>query len=416
MKKIIMIILILLMTIGVVIIPTQVKASFSIDKADLYSKGFHNNNLHFGGIGLAFEYVVYKKDGVEYPAYCLNRTLGGVTSEEPYSVSIEELLTDVGVWRAIVNGFPYKTPEELGCNTKEEAFFATKQAVYCMIYNRDPHEYNATDAESERTLNALIKIVNDARSSKEVKQSADLEIKEVDTKWEQDKMNKNYVSKTFTVSAKARISSYTVRLDKMNIEGAKIVDEKNIEKNKFNYGEKFKIIIPIKNMQKEGNFNIIAEGKVATKPILYGYSANRNKQDYAITGSIYEDGNGVRNVQYTKNETKIIIQKYGEDGKLLQGVKFNLLDENKNVVYSEIVTNEEGKAIIENLNPGKYYIEETKPVNGYAVYEELIEADVAYNEALTVKITNLKENITVEKPEVSESQIEVVQKLPKTGM
>lgn len=416
MKKIITIILILLMTIGVVIIPTQVKASFSIDKADLYSKGFHNNNLHFGGIGLAFEYVVYKKDGVEYPAYCLNRTLGGVTSEESYSVSIEELLTDVGVWRAIVNGFPYKTPEELGCNTKEEAFFATKQAVYCMIYNRDPHEYNATDAESERTLNALIKIVNDARSSKEVKQSADLEIKEVDTKWEQDKMNKNYVSKTFTVSAKARISSYTVRLDKMNIEGAKIVDEKNIEKNKFNYGEKFKIIIPIKNMQKEGNFNIIAEGKVATKPILYGYSANRNKQDYAITGSIYEDGNGVRNVQYTKNETKIIIQKYGEDGKLLQGVKFNLLDENKNVVYSEIVTNEEGKAIIENLNPGKYYIEETKPVNGYAVYEELIEADVAYNEALTVKITNLKENITVEKPEVSESQIEVVQKLPKTGM
>lgn len=416
MKKIITIILILLMTIGVIIIPTQVKASFSIDKADLYSKGFHNNNLHFGGIGLAFEYVVYKKDGVEYPAYCLNRTLGGVTSEEPYSVSIEELLTDVGVWRAIVNGFPYKTPEELGCNTKEEAFFATKQAVYCMIYNRDPHEYTATDAESERTLNALIKIVNDARNSNEVKQSADLEIKEVGTKWEQDKIDKNYISKTFTVSAKARISSYTARLDNMNIEGAKIVDEKNIEKNKFNYGEKFKIIIPIKNMQKEGNLNIIAEGKVATKPILYGYSANRNKQDYAITGSIYEDGNGVRNVQYTKNETKIIIQKYGEDGKLLQGVKFNLLDENKNVVYSEIVTNEEGKAIIENLNPGKYYIEETKPANGYAVYEELIEADVAYNEALTVKITNLKENITVEKPEISESQIEAVQKLPKTGM
>ena len=51
-------------------------------------------------------------------------------------------------------------------------------------------------------------------------------------------------------------------------EGAKIVDESNNEKTDFRYGEKFKIIIPIQSMKKDGNFNIKVNGKVATKPVL----------------------------------------------------------------------------------------------------------------------------------------------------
>jgi len=416
MKKIISIILTVLMIIGTISIPTTSNGAFSINKADLYSTGYYENYLQWGGMNIVFDYVVYKKDGIEYPAYCLNRELSGVTSDKPYSVSIEELLTNVQVWRAIINGYPYKTPAELGCATKEEAFLATKQAVYCMLYDRDPNTYSATDEISTRTLNALKQIVTNARNSNEVKQSAELTIKEVTTNWEHDKINNKYVSKLFTISANAPINSYKVNLQNMNIEGTKLVDENNEEKQEFKYGENFKIIIPITNMQKRGDFNIKVEGKVATKPVLYGYSADRNLQDYAITGNIYEDGSGLKTIQYTKNETKIILLKQDDNKHPLQGVEFSLLNENKQALYSELKTNEEGKIVIENLKPGKYYIEETKTVNGYAVYNELIEVDLEYNEEFTVTVNNNKEIIEVQKPEIKEDNTQVIVKLPKTGM
>ena len=169
-------------------------------------------------------------------------------------------------------------------------------------------------------------------------------------------------------------------------------------------------------MTDEGSFNIKVNGKVATKPILYGYSSNPSLQDYALTGNIYEDGSGIKTIYYTKNETKIIILKQDEKGNALEGVKFRLLNENKDVVHTELTTNKEGKIIIENLNPGVYYLEETNTVNGYAIYEEQIEANVAYNEALTITVTNSKETIEIEKPEIIENQQEVTVKLPKTGM
>ena len=414
MKKIISIILILLMIIGIISIPKKAIANFEISKADLYSKGYYEGYLRWGGMGLVFNYVVYEKDGKEYPAYCLNKDLDGVTGSSNYSVTTNELLTNVNVWRAIINGYPYKTPAQLGCNTNEEAFFATKQAVYCMLYDRDPNTYSATDEVSTRVLNALIKIVTDARNSSEVKQSANLTIKDVTEAWMQDEEDKNYVSKIYKVSANAGINSYIVNLENLQIEGVKITNEKNEEKQEFNASENFKILLPIKSLTANGEFNIKVEGKVAAKPVLYGYSENRNMQDYAITGSIYEEGEGIKTVNYTQNETKIKIKKQNEEGENLEGVKFNLLNENKEVIFSELTTNKEGEVTIKNLNPGKYYIEETHTLNGYSVYDELMEAEVNYNEEYTITVTNTKEKVEIEKPEVIKKEETI--KLPKTGM
>ena len=416
MKKIISIILSLLMIIGIITIPTISEATFTIDKTDVYSKGLYKDYLRWNGIGIIFNYVVYEKNGQEYPAYCLNKELDGATLDLTYSVTTQELLTNVEVWRIIINGYPYKTYQELGCATKEEAFLATKQAVYCALYDRDPYTYIATDAVGERTRNALIQIVTNARNSTEVKVSADLTIKEITSSWEQDNIDKKYVSKEYTISANSTINSYTVELEKMNVEGVKIVDENNKEKKEFKFGENFKIIIPITNMKNAGSFNIKVNGKVATKPIIYGYSTVPNMQDYALTGEIYEDGSGTKTINYTKNETKIIVLKEDDEENTLEGVKFRLLDENKEILYTEITTNKDGRAIIENLCPGVYYLEETSTVNGYAIYEEQIEAEVGYNEELTIKVTNSKETIKIEEPDIKQKEQEVVVKLPKTGM
>ena len=106
----------------------------NLEKADLYSKGSCGDLLKYNGITVYTTLVVYNNNGVEYPAYCVQRELGGVGEYGNYQVTTDGMLTNVAVWRAVTNGYPYKTVSQLGCETVQEAYTATKQAVYCMRY------------------------------------------------------------------------------------------------------------------------------------------------------------------------------------------------------------------------------------------------------------------------------------------
>ena len=89
---------------------------------------------------------------------------------------MQDAIKDVGLWRIIINGYPYKSLEELGVANKEEAFTATKQAVYCYIHGNQLQDYEAIGEAGERTLNAMHKIVNAAQNSNETKISSTIQI------------------------------------------------------------------------------------------------------------------------------------------------------------------------------------------------------------------------------------------------
>ena len=420
-KKITIITIILVILAG--IIPIKSNAVVPIDSAYIYANKKTDGLLMWDGMKIHTHMAVYKKDGKEYPAYCLDRDLPGVEIGFSQTVDITDVISNVKVWRAIINGYPYKTVSELGCNSVEEAYLATKQAVYCMLTNRDVDEYTAIGESGKRTLKALKQIVNKARSSNVNKVSADLTINQENSLWKIDSIDKNYVSQTFSVSANAGFDSYKVEIKNLAIEGAKIVDKNNKEKQEFNSNEIFKILIPVTNITKDGNFTINVSGKVATKPVFYGKTRDASLQSYAITGYTYEDGVGSKKVYYTRNDTKLIINKKDESGKNnLQGVEFELLDENKNALYTELKTNENGQIIIDNLLPGTYYIKETKTLEGYEIYDKLIKVELELNETATINVINSEEepNIKTEKKEtentVKQSNTEKVVKLPKTGM
>ena len=389
----------------------------TINSAYIYSIGDCGSLLTYKGAPVKVSYVEYTENGVHYPAYCMDKTKPGAETE-PYTVSVEEAVNDVGLWRRIINGYPYKTIQELGVATKEEAFTATKQAIYCYIHKNNINDYGPIGEAGTRTLNAMKKIIQDAENSTETKISNTITINKDTSKWEQDKIEKDYVSKTYSVTALASIQNYKITLTKENAEnlgGIKLTDLNNNEKQEFSPNEKFKILIPIKNLTEEGTINIEVEAKVNTKPVLYGKAPNSSYQDYALTAATYEDGSGNTKDEYNKNETKIIIlKKDEEDGKTLQGVEFQLLNENKEPIYVDLKTNEEGKIVINNLVPGTYYIKETKTIDGYEIYDELIEVKVQMNQELTVTINNKKQ----EKPkiETKEYGYKEVKKLPVTGM
>ena len=389
----------------------------TINSAYIYSIGDCGSLLTYKGAPVKVSYVEYTENGVHYPAYCMDKTKPGAETE-PYTVSVEEAVNDVGLWRRIINGYPYKTIQELGVASKEEAFTATKQAIYCYIHKNNINDYGPIGEAGTRTLNAMKKIIQDAENSTETKISNTITINKDTSKWEQDEIEKDYVSKTYSVTALASIQNYKITLTKENAEnlgGIKLTDLNNNEKQEFSPNEKFKILIPIKNLTEEGTINIEVEAKVNTKPVLYGRAPNSSYQDYALTAATYEDGSGNTKDEYNKNETKIIIlKKDEEDGKTLQGVEFQLLNENKEPIYADLKTNEEGKIVINNLVPGTYYIKETKTIDGYEIYDELIEVKVQMNQELTVTINNKKQ----EKPkiETKEYGYKEVKKLPVTGM
>ena len=425
-KKLISIISIIVILIG--LIPISSKAVVPIDTEYIYANKKTEGLLMWKGLKIHTHLAVFKKDGKEYPAYCMNRELPGVEIGRSQTVDVKKLVNNVMVWRAIINGYPYKSISELGCNTEEEAYLATKQAVYCMLTNRDVNEYSAIGEAGERTLNALKTIVNNARNSNQTKVSSELTVNEQEKLWKIDNLDSSYISKTFLVTANTSMSKYTVNVKNLNIEGYKLVDQNNKEKTEFSNSEKFKILIPIQEVKQDGNFSIEVSAQVATKPVFYGESRDSGLQSYALTGYTYEEGTGSKKVYYTKNETKIIITKTDDKtGKKLEGVEFELLDKNQNKIYTEITTNKDGIATIDNLLPGIYYIRETKTLEGYQLYSKLIKVELELNEETTVNVINSEKEPEIYKEEKKtelavkekKSNIKVKEtgpKLPKTGM
>ena len=291
------------------------------------------------------------------------------------------------------------------------------------IHGNNPNDYTGIGEAGTRTLNAMNKIISDAQNSTETKISSTITVNKEKEEWNQDNIEKEYVSKIYSVSAGSNISDYKVSLTKensQNLGGIKLTDENNNEKSEFKPNEKFKILIPIKNLTEDAKIIINVESTVETTPVLYGTAPDSGHQDYALTAATFENGSGSTKDTVYKNETRIvIIKKDQETGEILKDVEFQLLDKDKNVVYSDLKTDENGKIVIENLIPGEYYIKETKTIEGYKKYEQLIKVDAELNQEVTVTVNNSKE----EQPKI-ETKTEknksvaskTVKKLPVTGM
>lgn len=395
----------------------------SIHSANLYAVGDCGELLKYKGGVVKVTYIQYSSNGINYPAYCMNPNKPGAEMHS-YSVSVQEAINDVGLWRRVINGYPYRSLEELGVANKEEAFTATKHAIYCYLYGNNPNHYEAIGEAGMRTLRAMHLIIDNANRSNETKISSTIEINKTESEWKQDEINKQYVSKVFQVTANATIKDYTIEMSKENshnIEGIKITDKQNRERNQFTANEEFKVLVPIKSMTSTGTFKLTVTGEVQTKPVLYGMAPDSSFQDYALATATYEEGTGEKSDEFPENETKIIIIKEDEKTKQrLENTEFELLDENRQIVYADLKTDKEGKIEIKHLVPGKYYLRETKAKEGYQLYEELIALQVSLQEQYTVTVNNNRQEqpkIEVEKKLKSKEVRSSTRKtLPVTGM
>lgn len=417
MKRLITKLIIVFAIVTCILNIVTINAFADIDKKNLYSKGDCGRLLKKGDTVVKTYIVVYNQNGKEYPAYCLDKNKAGVDDNINYDVTLDGIIKNVYIWKAITNGYPYKTPEEMGCNTVGEAFMATKMAVYSVLYNYTINDFSPIGEAGTRTWNALNNILLKVNDGENTQISSNLNIVEESTEWKENTNMPGCISKDFYVKPDGPMNTYNVVKEKVT-EGTIITDINDIPRQEFKSNEKFRVTMPINELSDGGNIKIKAFANVETKPIFVGRAPNTNNQDYAITGITYENGSGEKMVYYEKNETKIKIVKKDETGKkALENAIFQLLDKDKKVVISEIKTNEKGEAILENVLPGTYYIKEIQAPTGYILYNGYIEIKPKFNEELTITIKNTKEE--VQNIEITENKLEVkntIKKLPKTGM
>ena len=398
--------------------------TYLINETNLYSKGELVSFVYKENIKVGVQFVVYKKDGVEYPAYCLNRNLIGVTENQGVKVTVNKALSNSAVWRAVTNGYPFKTPAELKCNSNIEAFAATKMAVYDALYTYNWNDFTPLNDQGKRVLAAAENISKKARSSKETKINGKVEINSLTETWKMDEISKKYISKTYKVVTNVESTKYQIKLDGFDIDNVKLTDKNNNEKSEFSSDETFKVLIPVSELENKADvnkkFTITATANLKTKPVLYGETVRSDYQDYALAAGEWEFESTILNSSYPSNKTMIkIVKKDKETESVLKGAKFNILDENKNVIYSDVSTNEEGIAEVKGIMPGKYYIEEIQAPEGYTKYDELVEVNVKFNETYTINVNNYKKPETEEKQIDDEENVTVTGKkeiaLPRTG-
>ena len=68
---------------------------------------------------------------------------------------VRSKVTDDRLWRIAVNGYPYKTPSQMGVNGEKEAFFVTKQALYRTLDDESLDNYGTLNSEGDNMVEAI---------------------------------------------------------------------------------------------------------------------------------------------------------------------------------------------------------------------------------------------------------------------
>lgn len=316
----------------------------------------------------------------------------GVEEAGDYRVELDKLLQEVTnkdinytqVWRTIVNGYPYKTPKELEVQSKEEAYFVTKQAIYCVMLNRSMDLYRGFTERGNRLVKAIEKLKNIGLYGTQVPQEAGLQASKEGELLEE----KEHYSQAYTVTANVDISQYEVGLNDQYKSGIFIADSSGKLKQKFQSGETFKVMIPKAQANKPIDLEMTIKAKCKTYPIFYGVTTIQGTQDYAITYSAYGDFTKKVKLNTNFNTGRIQIKKINEEtSEPIENVTFELLDVDGKSLGTA-TTNQEGIANFERLYPGNYQIKEVITGEQFVLNSEAFDITVEWNKTVTKTITN----------------------------
>ena len=281
------------------------------------------------------------------------------------------------VWRVLLNGFPYKTPAEMGVPDERSAFAVTKQAVYAVLDGRDTSRYSGVDAIGNQMADAVRRLVDIGRNGTQTYQDPVINVSTISPAGV-DNIDSNYISQTFNVSSEVNMKDINVILDTFSApNGTKVTDINNNERTNFDKGENFKVLVPRENIKDEITVQFTLSGQCETYPILFGKAPNDNVQDYVLTTDPFVVSTAKSQMNY-KPSVDIEIDKIssGEseitgkgEGEPLEGAKFNVKSEDGSF-NKDYYTDANGKITLSNMDIQKYIITELESAKYYLLNKD----------------------------------------------
>lgn len=281
------------------------------------------------------------------------------------------------VWRVLLNGFPYKTPAEMGVPDERSAFAVTKQAVYAVLDGRDTSRYSGVDEIGNQMAEAVRRLVDIGRNGTQTYQDPVINVSTISPAGV-DNIDSNYISQTFNVSSQVNMKDINVILDTFSApKGTKVTDINNNERTNFNKGENFKVLVPRENIKDEITVQFTLSGQCETYPILFGKAPNENVQDYVLTTDPFVVSTAKSQMNY-KPSVDIEIDKIssGEseitgkgEGEPLEGAKFNVKSEDGSF-NQDYYTDANGKITLTNMDIQKYIITELESAKYYLLNKD----------------------------------------------
>lgn len=350
-------------------------------------------------------YTTYSEGGKEYPAYCINKEYPGVGELDDYTVdvdaSVTDVLGDVRIWRTIINGYPYKTASQLGVANNLEAFQATKQAVYCILYGYDPTTRyrgadQGADARGDAIKRAIVNMVNEGRNGSQTPSDPSITLSNSGNLYEDG----DYYTQKINVSSTVEMASYTITATANLPQGAIITNSSGTQTNSFTGNESMYVKIPKSQMGQDiSNAIINVQGKVKTYPIFYGKTRTAGTQNYALTYDPFGDGVGRATLNIKTNTGKVQVNKIDDETKQpIEGVTFSLKNAD-GIVVGTVTTDENGIATFDKLYQANYTLVEVETNPKYVLNTAEFDVNVEYNKTTTVNVENehKKGNIKVYK-------------------
>lgn len=395
----------------------------ALNKVNLYVKEESKGQLlTWKGVidarNFAPDVIVYKaEDGKEYPAFCANPNKGGVENfaAKNYDVDVDQLDTNPHVWGAITNGYPYKTPAELGVKNEYEAYYITKMAVWAIVHDNysNLNDWKANGSQNNHVEKAMKALVAKGRANTAVYPTW-LAVNPKSTMVSVDEKDSNYISQTYTLKSNVDIKSYRVVVDGNVPAGAKVTDVSNKEKTEFSGSElTFKVLIP-KDSQK-GEFRVLVKSKLENKSVLFGVAHDEKKQDYYVSPLPSYNGDSWVQLAYapeggdvsdtpeipTTDVQILKVKKGTTEG--LAGAVFKVEVDGKTIGH--YVTDKNGEIKIEKVS-GTLSVTEEVPPKGYVLDE---------NNHKDVEIRNNDEPTVITFANEEQAQLEVVKLDADTG-
>ena len=414
-KRIISMLLALLTICG--LIPTTALAAPTLDEAmaevDIYSKDKDIVYLTANGKVQNQKYIYYNYTSVitgetkEIPAYCVDPRLYGVpetvSEGTPIKYSSNETVSDPKVCGIIANGYPHWSLAQLGLQSVEEAYYATKTALWCYILSGswsidrlgiNPALSGADREAAERVLEATKAIYTrgmawDKLVSPKLTATADRA-----TAYPVTIDGEDYLQQIFTITSETwAYETVKLSLSGEVPSGTKIVDMNNREIDRVTvntggpdgYQEKIKILYPVSSVEgQSGNVKLDMETVVSNYAIYYAVSLEKDKygniQDYMLDTDphISMEGSAISsfaaqtgdddNEEEGKTVLKIVKQEAGTETPL-EGAVFKVTNPDGSTL-GHFSTGADGTVSIPVTLTGHYTVEETVPPEWHLLDED----------------------------------------------